>query len=90
MPLLAGWNADELATMDTFRTIAPTVKNFIERAHRGFGDKAEAFLKVYPAATDEEAKQSAQDFSGDQFIAYSTWKWIELQGSTGKLTSVSI
>ncbi len=84
VPLLAGWNADELGYYWYFQNDPPTLKNFIERARRGFGDEAEAFLKVYPASTDEEAKQSAQDFSGDQFIAYSTWKWIELQGSTGK------
>ncbi len=51
-----------------------------------FGDNADAFLKVYPAATDEEAKRSAQDLSGDRFIGYGTWKWIEMQGATGKST----
>jgi para-nitrobenzyl esterase len=41
-------------------------------------------LKLYPAATDTEAKRSAQDLAGDQFIAYSTWKWMEIHQKTGK------
>ena len=41
------------------------------------------FLKLYPAATDAQAKRAAQDFAGDQFIAYSTWKWLEVQLNTG-------
>src|SRR5208337_888450 len=53
------------------------------RAKTLFGDQANAFLKLYPAGTDDQAKRSAQDLAGDQFIAFSTWKWIELQAATG-------
>ena len=41
-------------------------------------------LKLYPAASDAQAKRSARDLAGDQFIAYGTWKWIEMQLKTGK------
>ena len=51
--------------------------------HALYGDQAEAFLKLYPAATDDQAKRSAQDLAGDQFIAFGTWKWIEMQAATG-------
>jgi para-nitrobenzyl esterase len=84
VPLLAGWNRDEGNYHSFFQDADPTTKNFVDRGHAAFGDNAEAFLKVYEAATDEEARRSAQDFSGDRFIGYGTWKWIEMQSTTGK------
>jgi para-nitrobenzyl esterase len=44
---------------------------------------ADEFLKVYAAHNDEEAVRVAEDFSGDDFIAYSTWAWLEAQVKTG-------
>jgi para-nitrobenzyl esterase len=41
------------------------------------------FFKLYPGTTDTEAVRSATDFGGDQFIAYGTWKWIEVDRKTG-------
>src|SRR6202020_1595138 len=32
---------------------------------------------------DEVAMRSAADFGGDQFIAYGTWKWMEIDRQTG-------
>jgi len=83
IPLLAGWNADEGGYQAIFNDAPPTAANFVTRAHALFGDKADALLKLYPAGTDDEAKRSAQDLAGDQFIAFSTWKWIEMQAATG-------
>jgi len=83
VPLLAGWNADEGNYKTIFGEDAPTAANFVARAHTLFGDKSDAFLKLYPAGTDDQAKRSAQDLAGDQFIGFSTWKWIEMQAATG-------
>jgi len=83
VPLLAGWNHDEGSYHGFFGKKEPTAANFVARAHELYNDKAGEFLKLYPAATDAEAMRSAQDYSGDQFIAYSTWKWIEMQLATG-------
>jgi para-nitrobenzyl esterase len=84
VPLLAGWNADEGGYQAILERAEPNVQNYVARMHTLFGDKADAMLKLYPAGTDEQAKRSAQDLAGDQFIAYSTWKWIEMHGATGK------
>jgi para-nitrobenzyl esterase len=86
VPLLAGWNRDEGGYGSIFEKDAPTAANFVAFAHKRFGDKADEFLKLYPADTDEQAKRSAQDLAGDQFIAFSTWKWLEMQGPTGNST----
>jgi para-nitrobenzyl esterase len=83
VPLLAGWNLDEGNYRQFFRGQPATVANYEARVKSQFGDKAEAFLKAYPATTDAEAKRAAGDFAGDQFIAWSTWKWLDLHAQTG-------
>jgi para-nitrobenzyl esterase len=83
VPLLAGWNADEGKIMALLAPQKPTAKNFAEQAHARFGDQAAQFLKLYPASTDQEAMLSAQALSGDDFIAFSTWKWTDMQVKTG-------
>jgi len=82
VPLLAGWNADEGDYRSFFEKDEPTAENYAAHAKTAFGDHASEFLKVYLGDTDAEAKRSAQDFTGDQFIAYSTWKWIEMHQAT--------
>ena len=83
VPLLAGWNADEGKLNVLFAPQKPTAKSFAEQAQARFGDQAAAFLKLYPANTDQEAIQSAEALAGDDFIAFSTWKWIDMQRKTG-------
>ncbi len=83
IPLLAGWNADEGKLNVLFAPQKPTAKSFAEQAHARFGDQAGEFLKLYPASTDQEALTSAEALAGDDFIAFSTWKWIDMQRKTG-------
>jgi len=83
VPLLAGWNADEGKMFVLMSPQKPTAKTFAEQAQARFGHHAPEFLKLYPAATDQEAVLSAEALAGDDFIAYSTWKWTEMQRKTG-------
>jgi len=78
--LLAGWNHDE----GSFNAQKPTAETFKATVQKDFGDKADEFLKLYPADTDEHALRSALDYAGDKFIALSTWDWIEAASKTGK------
>jgi len=84
IPLLAGWNADEVRSMVTMSPVPTTVATFTTQATKDFGARAQDFLAVYPATTDAEAVQSAGDFVSDRFIAYSTWAWLEAQVKTGQ------
>jgi para-nitrobenzyl esterase len=86
IPLLAGWNADEGKIQVLLAPQKPTAKSFAEQARTRFGDQADEFLKLYPAKTDEEALTSAEALSGDDFIAFSTWKWIDMQRKTANAT----
>jgi para-nitrobenzyl esterase len=82
--LIAGWNHDEASFEIAAGPQKPTAESFKATAKKDFGDKAEAFLKLYPADTDEHAMRSALDYAGDKFIALSTWAWVEAAAKTGK------
>jgi para-nitrobenzyl esterase len=57
--------------------------SFRKQAQNEFGADSDRFLAAYAATTDEEAQRVAGDFAGDQFIAYSTWRWLEAHTDTG-------
>ena len=84
VPLLAGWNANEGGADEIFEKDKPTAKNFVKRVKALYPLKADEVLKVYPASNDQEAIKSAGDLAGDRFIAYATWKWIEMHLLTSK------
>jgi para-nitrobenzyl esterase len=85
VPLLAGWNSSELSSAVAMAQDKPTPAVFADTLRQQFKDHAQAASQLYPASTQEETLQSAADLAGDQFIAYSTWKWIEMQTRTGQV-----
>jgi len=78
VPLLAGWTADEQRVHAVFGSKRPTARSYSEMVREDFGAAADRLLRLYPARTDEEAVRSAGDLAGDRFIAFGTWKWIEM------------
>ena len=82
VPLLAGWNADEIRMAVVLAPQKPTAGSFTAQTRQRFGDHADAVLKAYPASTDAEALESAAALASDTFIGYSTWKWIEVHAAT--------
>jgi para-nitrobenzyl esterase len=85
IPLLAGWNADEIRAAVTLRPQKPTVQSFTEDTRKRFGAQGNAILKVYSASTDAEALESSAALASDMFIGYATWKWIEMHAQSGRL-----
>jgi len=83
VPLLAGWNADEGKMQILTNPDKPTAASFSVMAQKRFGENSAEFLKLYPAGNDAEALASAEALSGDDFIAFSTWKWMDMQVKTG-------
>lgn len=83
VPLLAGWNSEEMTGRMILRGSEPTAENYTKAVQGMYGDKAPEVLKLYSGATPEEVMQAATDLSGDRFIGYSTWKWIDVHGKTG-------
>jgi para-nitrobenzyl esterase len=59
-----------------------TAKSFAETAHHDFGDRADAFLSLYPARRDDEARQSHIAYAGDRVILRATWALAEAHAKT--------
>lgn len=82
VPLLAGWNSEEMNYQFVMGEEEPTVENYQKVVRKLYPERADEVLKVYPATTKEEVIQAATDLAGDRFIAYSTWKWLDLHSQT--------
>jgi para-nitrobenzyl esterase len=83
VPLLVGWNSQEMAPQMVLGQSPPTLENYRAAVQKLYGDRAADALRAYPAATDAEVEQAATDLAGDRFIAYSTWKLADAQLQTG-------
>ncbi|HEY4110212.1 carboxylesterase/lipase family protein [Puia sp.] len=84
VPLLAGWNAEE----GNYRSIIgadaqPTRAGFESGVRRLYGPAADSILEVYNPAGDGDVPAVGNDLASDRFIAFSTWKWTDLQIKTG-------
>jgi para-nitrobenzyl esterase len=82
VPLLAGWNSEEMNYRALLGQEAPTPENYVKVVQKMYPDKASEILKLYPASTEEEVIQSGTELAGDRFIGYSTWKWLEVHRQT--------
>lgn len=82
VPLLAGWNSAESGYQGFMRGDKPTAANYAARIKVEYPEQAEQVLKLYPGSTEAEVVKSATALAGDRFIAYSTWKWLDLHAET--------
>jgi para-nitrobenzyl esterase len=80
VPVIIGWNRDERAgTLSK----GMTVEKWKAFAAEHYGKLADQFLAAFPASTDQEAVQSANAYTTDEFIALGTWKWAEAESQKG-------
>lgn len=84
IPLLAGWNADEQDHTGFLEKAQPTKENYTAKVRAEYGRHADEVLKLYSGKNEKQVKESARDLASDQFIAYSTWKWLDMQLRTGE------
>ena len=90
VPLLVGWNSEESGARGVLQNDTPTKENFEKAVRRLYPNDADAVLKEYAPATDEEVLQAATDLAGDRFIGYCTWKWIDLHGEDRRQAGLSL
>lgn len=83
VPLLAGSNSEESGYFGIIGREQPTPENYRKGLQRLYGDKANEVFKLYPASTETEVLDAAQDLASDRFLGYSTWKWVDLSSKTG-------
>jgi para-nitrobenzyl esterase len=78
VPVLTGSNRDE-----SFGGNPKSAADFVEQARKRFGDLADAYLKLYPADSDEQARESAF-YSGRDEMAFVMRNWARLAAKPGK------
>jgi len=83
VPLLVGWNSQEMVYQMVMGQDKPTLDNYKKAVEKLYGDKSAEAMAVYSASSDEEAEQVATDLASDRFIGFSTWKWSDVQSKTG-------
>jgi para-nitrobenzyl esterase len=80
--VMAGWNTDEMNDAAYFGKKPHTLANYQAKLRELFDSRADQAIRLFPAATPEEMKRSAGEVASAQFIAYSTWKWLEFETHT--------
>ena len=83
IPLLAGSNSEEMSARTILGQRAPTADAFADAVRTLYGTGADQVLQVYAAKTPDEVVQAATDLASARFIGHGTWKWTELQMTTG-------
>ena len=79
VPLLVGWNSEEMNYRMVLGPSDPTMENFQKALKRLYPNTWEQAAKVYSAANDGEVTQVATELASDRFISFSTWRWADLQ-----------
>ncbi len=79
VPLLAGWNSAEIPGMAFMQGQPYTDDNYVKKVKETYPKDYEEVLKLYPHGSEKEIELSATALASDRFIAYSTWKWLDLQ-----------
>jgi para-nitrobenzyl esterase len=74
VPLLAGWNSQEMHAGAILDNQEPTPERFQAALQKFYGAEAADAARVY----DYDVAEAARDLSSDRWIVYGTWKWIDL------------
>lgn len=82
VPLLVGWNSEE-GNYGSITGGKSTIASYEAGVRRLYGPTADAILGLYHAATDADVPAVGNALASDRFIAFSTWRWADLQARTG-------
>ncbi len=83
VPLLAGWNSEEMNARAVLGQDDATPANLEKAINRLYGEHGAEVAKEYIGTNNEDARELATELASARFIAYSTWKWIDLASKTG-------
>jgi para-nitrobenzyl esterase len=82
VPLLVGWNSEEVGWNALLGAAQPTLENYKNALAKQYSTRSDEVFKLYPATTTEEVIQAATDLASDRFMGLSTWKWADLHAKT--------
>lgn len=77
IPLLAGWTSAEIPYQAFMYGQYPNPENYKKRVEDTYKEKVSEVLKLYPGNTEQQVIESATALASDNFIVYSTWKWLD-------------
>jgi para-nitrobenzyl esterase len=83
VPLLVGWNSQEMVYQMILGADKPTADNYKKAVQKLYGDNAAEAMTLYAVSTNEEAEQTATELASDRFIGFGTWRWSDVQSKTG-------
>jgi len=83
VPLLVGWNSEEMNASAIMGKEYFTKDNYVKVVKQLYGERAADILSVYKVNNDAEVEEVATSLAGDRFIGFSTWRWADLQEKTG-------
>lgn len=79
VPLLVGWNSEESNYHALVGSSELTRDSYEAVVRRLYGEAAPQVLAAYPDSTPAMMRASATALASDRFIAFSTWRWADLQ-----------
>ncbi len=83
VPLLVGWNSEEMNYAALLGALPPTPANYAAVVQALYREHAAEVLSLYPGATAEQVEQSATELAGDRFLVFSTWRWADEHRKAG-------
>jgi para-nitrobenzyl esterase len=83
VPLLVGWNNQEMNYRAVMGNQKLTKENYEAAVRKLYGDNASGILNAYQVNSDADVEKVATELASDRFIAFSTWRWADLQAKTG-------
>ncbi|MEO5890908.1 MAG: carboxylesterase family protein [Ferruginibacter sp.] len=79
VPLLLGWNSAEIPGMAFMQGQPYNEENYTKKVKEAYPKDFEEAFKLYPSGSVKDIEVAATALASDRFIAYSTWKWFDLQ-----------
>jgi para-nitrobenzyl esterase len=83
VPLLVGWNSAEMPVSQVLGNDPARPDTFAAAARKFYRAHEDKVLALYPAHTNDEARQAAEDLASDRSIGYRTWKWADMHAKSG-------
>ena len=83
VPVVAGSTANDIGTATPLRT-ASTLADYRRLAVQAYGDKADVFLKLWPAGDDASAVRQAEQVGRNSGFGQAARGWVRLQANTGR------
>ena len=85
VPMLIGWNSQEMTYPYLIGSQKPTLSNIHVYLEKRFGKQADRIMKIYGFTSEGSVIPASTQLASDLFIAFSTWKWSDMEAESSSL-----